>query len=137
MKSRILPILEKGENQLTIYPSGKGIVSANDVVIWCNLYPIWQENPDIINSLSSLKKWMELLHSKESFKKGLREIVKNVPGKALSYLQILTVVCILVGMKSSMPFASINSTIQGSIHEIFEKNIENWQSWKIDILFSF
>jgi hypothetical protein len=71
---------------LTIYPSGKGIVSANDVVIWCNLYPIWQENPDVINSLSSLKKWMEFLHSKESFKKGLGAIVKNVPGKALIYL---------------------------------------------------
>lgn len=75
MASRILPILDQSEDQLTHYPSIKEIVSANDVVIWCDLYPIWQENPDIFHP--RIKTWLQFLAAKETFQNGINLIFKS------------------------------------------------------------
>lgn len=76
LKARILPILDQSDDQLTHYPQRQEIVSANDIVIWCDLYPIWNES-DIINSLPRVKTWMEYLAGKETFKSGIKAILKS------------------------------------------------------------
>ena len=65
LKARILPILEQSDDQLTHYPKLHEITSANDIVIWCDLYPIWIDHPEIIGALPRIKIWMEYLNSKQ------------------------------------------------------------------------
>ena len=79
LKKQILPILEGSGNQrLGNYPNFKDIVPVWEIVIWCDLYPILQENSGVFDSLPVIKKWMESLQGKESYKKGLLTIFKNI-----------------------------------------------------------
>ncbi len=85
LKSRILPILDQSDGPLTNYAQHKDIVSANDIVIWCDLYPLWQDHPDIINAIPRVKTWMEYLGAKESFKSGLSTIFGTNLGKKVKW----------------------------------------------------
>lgn len=79
LKSKILPILEtKNEHQLTHYPQNSQVVAISDIVIWCDLYPIYVEQPDIFdNTLPRLKSWMDHLASLPNFKKGLENVIRS------------------------------------------------------------
>ena len=79
LKSKILPILEtKNEHQLTHYPQSSQVVAISDIVIWCDLYPIYVEQPDIFdNTLPRLKSWMDHLASLPNFKKGLENVIRS------------------------------------------------------------
>ena len=52
-------------------------VSASEIVLWCDLYPVWIDRPEVINSIPRIKTWMERLNGLESFKSGLGEIFKG------------------------------------------------------------
>ena len=84
LKSRILPILDQSEDQLTHYPQLKEMVSANDIVIWCDLYPLWKESPELIQSLPRVQQWMAYLASKNTFQKGLETIITS-KGKKIKW----------------------------------------------------
>ena len=77
LEDQIMPVLVQSEGPLTNYPQNKDAVSANDIVIWCDLYPLWQDNHKVFQDLPRVKTWMEYLGSKESFKKGLSIVFKQ------------------------------------------------------------
>ena len=123
LKSRILPILDQSEDQLTHYPQVKEIVSANDIVIWCDLYPIWKEAPEIIQALPRVQQWMAYLAAKPTFQSGLDTIIvskgKKIKWNFASWLKKVS------DMKSSNVDQEVNSACDVSKEPpVSEKELE-------------
>ena len=81
LQNRIDPFLDRNEGQLTICAN---CVSVSDIVIWCDLYPLWRENSELFGSLPKVKQWMVELGEKESFQKAI-DVAITSKGKKVKW----------------------------------------------------
>jgi hypothetical protein len=81
LKTKILPILDQSQDWLLHYPQNNDIVSVADIVIWCDLYPILHDSPEIIGSIPRVKVWMEYLIQRKPFKDGLEAVILSKGNK--------------------------------------------------------
>ena len=77
LKDKLLPLLGQNER---LTKSDKN-TSVSDIVIWCDLYPLYVENSDFISTMPKLKSWMDSLLSQPTFKKGLDCTIKTKGNK--------------------------------------------------------
>ena len=78
LKTKIVPILNsKSDKQLIHYSQHPNVVSISDIVIWCDLYPLYSENPDLINGIPKVTEWMKHLNSRPSFQNGLKSVIQS------------------------------------------------------------
>ena len=78
LKTKIVPILNsKSDKQLIHYSQHPNVVSISDIVIWCDLYPLYFENPDLINGIPKVTEWMKHLNSRPSFQNGLKSVIQS------------------------------------------------------------
>ena len=78
LKTKIVPMLNsKSDKQLIHYSQHPNVVSIGDIVIWCDLYPLNLENPELINGIPKVTEWMKHLSSRQSFQNGLQSVIKS------------------------------------------------------------
>ena len=78
LKTKIVPMLNsKSDKQLIHYSQHPNVVSISDIVIWCDLYPLYFENPDLINGIPKVTEWMKHLNSRPSFQNGLKSVIQS------------------------------------------------------------
>ena len=78
LKTKIVPILNsKSDQKLIHYSQHPNVVSISDIVIWCDLYPLYLENPELINDIPKVTEWMKHLNSRPSFQNGLQSVIKS------------------------------------------------------------